>query len=85
MVFESGVELVMIPLEVTHTCLVTEEVVGDLESFNSPFGRLMIDLLQFFAQTYKDVFCFEHPPLHDPLTIAYVMYVLPLSFRDGES
>lgn len=75
MVFESGVKLVMIPLEVTHTCLVTKEIISTLESFGTPFGRLMIDLLQFFAQTYKDVFFFDHPPLHDPLTIAYVMFV----------
>jgi inosine-uridine nucleoside N-ribohydrolase len=59
--------------QVTHTCLVTDEVVKALEAFDSPFGRLMIDLLQFFAQTYKDIFFFDFPPLHDPLTIAYVM------------
>ncbi len=51
----------------------TDEVVKALEAFDSPFGHLMIDLLQFFAQTYKDVFFFDFPPLHDPLTIAYVM------------
>lgn len=72
-VFECGVKLVQVPLEVTHTCLVTDEVVKALEAFDSPFGRLMIDLLQFFAQTYKDIFFFDFPPLHDPLTIAYVI------------
>jgi inosine-uridine nucleoside N-ribohydrolase len=73
-VFESGLHLVMVPIQVTHTCVVTEEVIEGLErSLQSPFGKLMIDLLHFFATTYRDVFSFLHPPLHDPLTIAYVI------------
>jgi len=39
----------------------------------SPFAQLMVGLLRFFAQTYKDVFSFDNPPLHDPLAIAYVI------------
>jgi len=64
---------------VTHTCLVTDEIVAVLKDLDSPFGHLMIDLLQFFATTYRDIFSFKHPPLHDPLTIAYV--INPSIFR----
>jgi len=78
-VFECGITLVQIPLEVTHTCLVTDEIVAVLKDLDSPFGHLMIDLLQFFATTYRDIFSFKHPPLHDPLTIAYV--INPSIFR----
>ncbi len=33
----------------------------------------MQQLLLFFAATYRRVFKFEHPPLHDPVAVAYVI------------
>jgi len=33
----------------------------------------LVDLLLYFKQTYKDVFKFDNPPLHDPLAVAYVI------------
>ena len=79
--------LVVVPLEVTHTALVTPEVRSALlrgggdasgsgrgdERSGSRFRVLVDELLQFFAQTYKDVFAFDHPPLHDPCAVAYVL------------
>lgn len=70
-VFESGVPLYMVPLEVSHSVLVTPQVIDKINQLNSPFAALMIDLLTFFAKSYKDVFRFEYPPLHDPLAVAY--------------
>jgi len=32
-----------------------------------------VELLCFFRATYSEVFGFEHPPLHDPCTIALVL------------
>jgi len=79
-VFESGVELTMVPLEVTHKALVTPEVralikggAGAGAPGTTRFRRLVDEMLQFFAETYKEVFAFEHPPLHDPCAVAYVL------------
>ena len=72
-VFECGVKLAMVPLEVTHTALVTPTVRARLLDDGSRFRRLVDELMQFFAQTYKDVFAFEHPPLHDPCAVAYAL------------
>mmetsp|Transcript_4111 Transcript_4111/g.8334 ORF Transcript_4111/g.8334 Transcript_4111/m.8334 type:complete len:330 (-) Transcript_4111:29-1018(-) len=73
-VFESGVDLTMVPLDVTHTALVTPEVltrlVGERET---KFRQLIHELMLFFSATYKTVFSFDHPPLHDPLAVAYVI------------
>jgi len=77
-VFESGVRVVMVPLEVSHTAIVSPSVLAKIQSFNSPFGSVLVDLLLFFQKTYKEVFRFEHPPLHDPLAVAYV--INPLLF-----
>ena len=30
-------------------------------------------LLEFFAATYKQVFGFEYPPVHDPAAIFYLL------------
>jgi len=73
-VFESGLaHFVMVPLEVSHTALVTPNVVERIAKMNSNFSRLAVDLLHFFADSYKKVFGFEFPPLHDPLAVAYVI------------
>jgi inosine-uridine nucleoside N-ribohydrolase len=74
-VFESGAQVTMVPLEVTHTALATPEVlkrINDIEP-GHPFLGLIAALLLFFAETYKRVFRFEHPPLHDPCAVAYVI------------
>ncbi|EIE23541.1 putative tRNA synthetase [Coccomyxa subellipsoidea C-169] len=72
-VFEAGVRsLTMVPLEVTHTALATPAVLLRIAQRQTPFLQLMQKLLLFFAQTYKEVFNFEHPPLHDPLAVFYV-------------
>lgn len=71
-VFESGVKLAMIPLEVTHTALVTSEILTRIGN-STHFTAKICELLSFFKKSYKEVFDFEDPPLHDPLAIAYVL------------
>jgi inosine-uridine nucleoside N-ribohydrolase len=53
--------------------LVTPDIIQRIDSLNSTFSKVMTELLTFFAETYKKVFRFEHPPLHDPLAVAYVI------------
>ena len=72
-VFNSGVPLTMVPLEVTHEAQVTPEVLARVTSSNTRFAKNMGDLLTFFATTYKEVFDFDHPPLHDPCAVAHVI------------
>jgi inosine-uridine nucleoside N-ribohydrolase len=54
--------------------LVTPQIIQRLDILNkSNFSKLIIELLHFFADTYKKVFKFEYPPLHDPLAVSYVI------------
>lgn len=70
----------MVPLEVTHSALVTPKVLEDLRGVcPGPFGSLQRDLLLFFKSTYQTVFGFDHPPLHDPCAVFYVLS--PLLFK----
>jgi uridine nucleosidase len=68
---------VMIPLDVTHQVLATEDVQKLLLYGNEGMeGKttlriMLVELLLFFAKTYADVFGItEGPPLHDPLAVA---------------
>lgn len=78
MVFESGVELAMIPLEVTHTLLADAAVIKKIGN-QTLFQKKICDLLNFFRDTYKKVFDFDNPPLHDPAAVFYVLH--PEAFR----
>ena len=59
-VFDSGL-VTMVPLEVTHTALVTPDILETLRQMGTPFGSLIVDLLTFFQNTYADVFGFKDP------------------------
>lgn len=63
----------MVPLEVTHTALVTPDILESIQSINSNFSKILIELLLFFKTTYLDVFKMKDPPLHDPCAVAFVI------------
>ena len=74
-VFECGAPVTMIPLEVTHRALVTQEVVTQLCA-DTPFGRLMQKLLLFFADSYRSALHLAcHMCPHGKRSIV-VMYVV---------
>jgi uridine nucleosidase len=79
----------MIPINVTHTAIVTRAVHSQLLSTISGSPGLnenlpkaatnlrhtLSTLISFFANAYKSTFGFnDGPPLHDALTIAYVAH-----------
>lgn len=72
-VFESGIEIVMVPLEVTHTALVTQDVLDSIESIDSYFSTILMDLLLFVKKTSTEVSRMPNPPLHDPCAVAFVV------------
>ena len=74
-VVDAGIPVTMVPLDVTHKVLVTDEVIERIRAIrpNSDVISRTIDLLLFFRKTYSEVFGFDAPPLHDPLAVAYVI------------
>ena len=72
-VFECGRPLTMSPLEVTHQALATGEVLDRLRAANRPVASFAADLLTFFGDTYRNVFGFPAPPVHDPCAVAAVI------------
>ena len=72
-VFESGIPITMVPLETTHQALATDAVVARIAALDFPLAHICVELLGFFAETYKRVFGFEAPAVHDPCAVAWLI------------
>jgi purine nucleosidase/pyrimidine-specific ribonucleoside hydrolase len=72
-VVRSGVPFTMCGLNVTHQALVTEEVLARFERIGTPLARVCAEWMTFFASTYRELFGFAAPPLHDPVAVARVI------------
>lgn len=85
-VLNAPVKKTMIPINVTHTAIVTHDIHSKIlggSNYNGfsvplPISNLrftLSTLITFFADTYKHTFGFNSgPPLHDALTIAYIVH-----------
>ncbi|KAF7352458.1 IU-nuc-hydro domain-containing protein [Mycena venus] len=87
-VLDAPVKKTMIPINVTHTAIVTRAIHARLlspatpspQDANAPLPKASTNLrhtlstlIGFFADSYKSTFGFnDGPPLHDALTVAYV-------------
>lgn len=72
-VFNESWPLTMVGLDVTHRALATPEVVERIASIGTAPARFVGELLEFFAHSYREAQGFEHPPVHDPCAVAYVI------------
>jgi uridine nucleosidase len=87
-VLDFPVRKTMIPINVTHQAILTRSIHSRLLSPHAqqsepsaslpkpltPLRRTLSTMLTYFADTYKSTFGFEDgPPLHDALTIAYIV------------
>ncbi|KAB5596304.1 hypothetical protein CTheo_289 [Ceratobasidium theobromae] len=81
MVLNLEIPKVMIPLNVTHTAILTpalhERLIladkADTPVATTPLRRMLSSLVSFFADSYRSTFGFtEGPPLHDACCLAYL-------------
>lgn len=72
-VFRSGVPITMCGLNVTHQALATPEVVARFNGLGTALGRTCAELLTFYGSTYRELWGFQAPPLHDPVAVARVI------------
>jgi purine nucleosidase len=72
-VFESGIKLTMLGLDVTHQVLATPERVRVIAAPDTPVSRAVVGLLEYYNiydQTKRNR---PGAPLHDPCVIAYLL------------
>ncbi|RJX40272.1 nucleoside hydrolase [Paenibacillus pinisoli] len=72
-VFESGIPTVVMGLDITHQALATKEVIAEVNGIDNRVAKIVGELLVFFASTYKEMFDFDGAPVHDVLTVAYLV------------
>ena len=71
-VFESGIPLTMIGLEVTHKAWLTNEHADQLRGSGRP-GEFVAELLDHFVKFHQDRFGWPGAPIHDAVTIAHLI------------
>lgn len=71
-VFHSGIHIAMAGLDVTHRAMVTKQDTERIRSLNKKVPVMVAELLDFFA-LFHHTMGFDATPLHDPVTIAYLI------------
>lgn len=72
-VFNSGLVVKMIGLDVTRKVLLYPSILERMNSIGNKVSDLFYKLMKFFNKTQKEIFGFEGAPLHDPATILYLI------------
>ena len=71
--FTSGCPITMVGLDVTRKVLCYPAIVERMGKIGNEASRLFVDLMGHFCRTQKEIFGWEGGPLHDPVTIAYLI------------
>ena len=71
--FTSGRPITMVGLDVTRKALCYPAIVDRMDKIGNKASKLFVDLMRHFCKSQKEVFGWEGGPLHDPITIAYLI------------
>jgi len=72
-VLEAGIPFTLVGLNLTHQALATDAVVDRVRAIGGPLADTMAGWLRFFGDSYRSVFGFSAPPVHDPCAVARVI------------
>lgn len=72
-VFASGIDLVVMPLDVTHKVLSNATREEAFRQLGNEAGRVVAGWISFFDRYDREKYGTEGAPLHDPCVIAYLL------------
>lgn len=72
-VFDSGIPLVVMPLDVTHQVLTTKKRIAAIGALGTPVAQATVELLEFFERYDEQKYGSDGGPLHDPCVVAYLL------------
>lgn len=72
-VFTCGRPITMVGLDVTRKVLCYPSIIERMEKIETKSSELFAELMKFFNKSQKEVFGWEGGPLHDPVTVAYLI------------
>ena len=73
LVFQSGIPIVMMPLDVTHQLLTLKRRVEKIRAIGSRPAIAMVEMLEFFERFDVEKYGSDGGPLHDPTVVAYLV------------
>lgn len=82
-VLRSGVPVRMVGLNLTHQALATPAVVERMQALPTRIGRTCAAWMGFFGGSYRRVWDFSAPPVHDPCTVAALIDPTLIEWRDA--
>ena len=72
-VFKSGINITVMPLDVTHKALVTKPRNDAFRALGTPVGNAVAEMTDFFERFDKEKYGSAGAPLHDPCVTAYLI------------
>lgn len=72
-VLKSGIDIVVVPLDVTHKALTTAARVAAFRALGTEVGRMVAEWTDFFERFDKEKYGSAGAPLHDPCVIAFLL------------
>jgi purine nucleosidase len=72
-VFKSGIDIIVLPLDVTHKALVTQPRNDAFRALGTPAGVAVAQMTDFFERFDKEKYGSTGAPLHDPCVTAYLI------------
>jgi len=72
-VLGSGLEVVMIPLDVTHQLLLTEARKREIARIGTPVAQAILGWVDYFERYDREKYSSDGAPVHDPAVIAYML------------
>jgi purine nucleosidase len=72
-VLKAGVDVVVMPLDVTHNALTTAARTAGFRKMGTRVGTAAAEMLEFFERFDEEKYGTDGGPLHDPCVIAYLL------------
>ena len=72
-VLNSGIQTVMMGLDVTHKVLVDDNVLKDVFSIGNKSSFFFCKLMEFYSRFHRKKYNTNSSPLHDPCVIGYLL------------
>lgn len=80
--FTCGRKITMVGLDVSRKALCLPSVMERMGKIGTSAGKLFIDIMTYFNKTQKQVFGWDGGPLHDPITIAFLIDPTVLTIKE---
>lgn len=73
LVLQSGIDVIMVPLDLTHQVLSTRARLDRIGALGNGAGRVVAEMLSFSEHFDLEKYGWGAAPLHDPCVIAYLL------------